>query len=400
MAGFIPALYFSKLNPIEALKSRPIGKGFAKFNFRKVLIVSQFALSLGFIMGVVVVLNQYRYSLNYDFGFDQENVLDVELQGTDPQVFKSEIAKLSPVQSVSMSSGIIGTASYENTWLRSEGADSIEVAQMFVDPEFIPNMNLVLLAGNNFTDNAVSRNYAIVNEAFLKALQIPTYAAAINQTYTVDANRELTIIGVVKDFHYADLRTPIQSFFFRYDPLQFHYANVKVVSNDMATTLGDMESSWKRIAGEKKFMARFFDDEIKEAYTVYFSMIKICGFLGFLAISISCLGLLGMVVFTVENRMKEIGVRKVMGATAWSITAVLSRDFIKLMVIAAVIAVPVAYVFFEKLYLETQQFYHVTIGVLEIAISLFIMLFLGLATILSQTIRAARVNPVETLRYE
>jgi ABC-type antimicrobial peptide transport system permease subunit len=204
----------------------------------------------------------------------------------------------------------------------------------------------------------------------------------------------------VKDFHYADLRTPIQSFFFRYDAEQFEYANIKVVSNDMTSTLESIEASWKKAGGENKFMARFFDDEIKEAYSTYFSMIKICGFLGFLAISISCLGLLGMVVFTVENRMKEVGVRKVMGATAWSITVVLSRDFVKLMGIAAVIAIPIAYLFFDKLYLETQQYYHINIGAGEIMLSLFIMLFLGVSTILSQTIRASRINPVETLRYE
>jgi ABC-type antimicrobial peptide transport system permease subunit len=107
-----------------------------------------------------------------------------------------------------------------------------------------------------------------------------------------------------------------------------------------------------------------------------------------------------MVVFTVENRMKEVGVRKVMGASVWNITIVLSRDFVRLMIIAALIAIPISYVVFDKLYLETQQFYHITIGVGEIVITLSIMLFLGLTTIFSQTIKAARVNPVETLRYE
>ena len=147
-------------------------------------------------------------------------------------------------------------------------------------------------------------------------------------------------------------------------------------------------------------MARFFDDELKEAYSFYFSMVKICGFLGFLAISISCLGLLGMVVFTVENRMKEVGVRKVMGASVWSIIVALSKDFIKLMIVAAVIAIPLAYLFFDKLYLQTQQYYHVAIGPIEIIGSLLIMLLLGLTTIFSQTIKAARANPVDTLRYE
>src|SRR5258707_10094045 len=168
----------------------------------------------------------------------------------------------------------------------------------------------------------------------------------------------------------------------------------------MISTLADMESLWKKFGSEKKFSAHFFEDEIKDAYSFYFAAIKICGFLGFLAISISCLGLLGMVVFTVENRMKEVGVRKVMGASIYSITMVLSRDFVKLMIVAAAIAIPLAYLFYEKLYLQTQQYYHSSIGLFEIIISLMIMLVLGLATILSQTMKAAKANPVDTLRYE
>ena len=116
--------------------------------------------------------------------------------------------------------------------------------------------------------------------------------------------------------------------------------------------------------------------------------------------SISCLGLLGMVVFTVENRMKEVGVRKVMGVSGMSITMVLSRDFIKLMVIAALIATPLGYLFFEKLYLRTQQYYYQSVGLFEISVSLFVMILIGLVTILSQTYKAANTNPVDSLRRE
>ncbi len=399
IAGIIPAVYFSKLSPIQALKNKPIGKGLARFNFRKALIVSQFALSLGFIMGVVIVLNQYRYSLNYDFGFNKKNILDIELQGANHQRVKNEFSKFASVQSISMSSGILGASSPETVWVKNPKGDSAEVAQFFADDQYIPNMNLSLLAGSNFPDDSLSRKCVIVNAEFLKAFRFNNPATAIGHVFTVGGN-EMTIIGVTGNFHYTDLREPIKSFFFRYDPSRFQYTNIKVVSNNMIGTLSDMESSWKKIGSEKKFMARFFDDELKEAYSFYFSMVKICGFLGFLAISISCLGLLGMVVFTVENRMKEVGVRKVMGASVWSITVALSKDFIKLMIIAAMIAIPLAYLFFDKLYLQTQQYYHIAIGPVEIIGSLLIMLLLGLTTIFSQTVKAARANPVDTLRYE
>jgi putative ABC transport system permease protein len=206
-------------------------------------------------------------------------------------------------------------------------------------------------------------------------------------------------LGVLKDFHYMPLSEPIKSFLFRYDPKQFAYANVKIVSKDIHATLSALESTWKKINGNEKFDAQFFDDEIKDAYSFYFSMIKICGFMGFLAVSISCLGLLGMVVYTVETRTKEVGVRKVMGASSANIAVLLSRDYFKLMLIAAMIAIPITYVFFDKAFISVQ-YYKFDIGVLEIIVSLALMLMLGLVTILSQTMKAAKANPVDILRSE
>jgi putative ABC transport system permease protein len=401
IAGIVPAIYFAKLTPVQALKTQPVSKGFTAINFRKVLIVSQFALSLGFIMSVVIVFNQYRQTLNHNFGFDRENILDVELQGTDPQIFRNEFAKLPAAQSISMSSGIMGTGGVESIWIKEKNfIDTLEVYQMFVDEKYITNLNLTLLAGNNFSDDAArNKKHIIINEEFLKTLKSTNAADALGQVVVLTGGEEFTVVGVLKNFHYTSLRDPIRSFFFRYDPSRFAYANIKMITTDAFSSISEMEASWKTFAGEKKFMAKFFDDEISDAYSSYFGMIKICGFLGLLAITISCLGLLGMVVFTVENRIKEIGVRKVMGASASSVIVLLSKDFMKLMLIAAIIAIPITYLFFEKVYLNLQ-YYHADIGVLDIAVSLFIMLSLGVVTILSQTVRAAKANPVDSLRHE
>lgn len=400
VAGIVPAVYFAKLTPVQALKTQPVSKGLTAINFRKVLIVSQFALSLGFIMSVVIVFNQYRHTLNHNFGFDQENILDVELQGTDPQIFRNEFAKLPAAQSISMSSGIMGTGGVEGIWIKENAVDSLEVYQMFIDEKYIASLNLTLLAGNNFSQDIVgNKGNVIVNEEFLKTLKLASAAEAIGQVITLTSGEEVTVVGVLNNFHYTSLREPIRNFFFRYDPARFEYANIKMVTTDAFSSISEMEASWKTFAGDKKFTAKFFDDEISDAYSSYFGMIKICGFLGLLAITISCLGLLGMVVFTVENRVKEIGVRKVMGASASSVIVLLSKDFMKLMVIAAIIAIPITYLFFEKVYLNLQ-YYHADIGVLDVALSLFIMLSLGVVTILSQTVRAAKANPVDSLRHE
>jgi putative ABC transport system permease protein len=401
IAGFVPALYFSKLNPVQALKSKSLSQGSSRFSFRKILTVGQFALSLGFIMGVVIVLNQYRQTLIYDFGFQQENILDVDLQGANGIIAKNEFSKLAEVKSVSMSSHILGTSSSSQTWLHSiDRGDSLEVFQMFIDENFIPNLDLHIIAGKNFEgDSKADEKQIVVNEEFVRSLGIKNPSAILGQEFIL-SGKPAIVSAVVKNFHYMHLREPIKSFMFRYDTKQFQYANIRITgTHDVVATVSKIESTWKTFGGENKFSAQFFDDEIKDAYAFYFSMIKICGFLGFLAITISCLGMLGMVVFTVENRMKEVGVRKVMGASIPDITLLLSKDFIRLMVIAAMFAAPLTYLFFDKLYLSSQ-YYKMDIGILEVVFSLGLMLMLGLATIFSQTISAAKANPVDTLRSE
>ncbi|HEU5290032.1 MAG TPA: ABC transporter permease [Cyclobacteriaceae bacterium] len=405
VAGAVPALYFSKLNPIQALKSKSSSKVSIGSGFRKALVVGQFALSLGFIMGVGITVKQHIATLNYNFGFAQENILDVKLQGIDHNIFRNEFSKLSAVQNVSMSSNVLGVSGPASVWIQKPGEkDSTEVLQMSVDHNYIANLDLKLLAGKSFTDQQESKHDVIVNEEFLKQFKITSPADALDKTFTLagsDGGRgeELRIIGVAKNFHYSDLRRPIQSFLFRYDASEFRYANLKITSNEMHSTISNLEAVWKTIGGEKKFEARFFDNEIEDAYSFYFSMIKLCGFLGFLAISISCLGLLGMVVYTSENRTKEIGVRKVMGASSTAIAVLLSKDYLKLMLIAAIIATPVT-IFLFDIMLSGTQHYRIPIGALEIILSLLLMLILGVGTILSQTLKAAKANPVDTLRCE
>jgi putative ABC transport system permease protein len=222
---------------------------------------------------------------------------------------------------------------------------------------------------------------------------------AVGQTFVVDDSIDVEIIGVVRNFHYNNLREKIGSFIFRNDPTHFRYANLSIASTDIYSTIEEMESVWKSIGATERFQARFFSDEIEETYSFYFSLIKICGFLGFLAITISCLGLLGMVVYTTENRMKELGIRKVMGATKWHLALLLSKGYLKLMGIAAIIATPLTYLIFDKILLQ-MQYYRFQIGPVEIIISLCLMILLGGATIFSQTIKASQANPVDTLKSE
>ena len=400
-AGFIPAWYFAKISPVTALKAKPPKSGKSSFPLQKIVIAAQFVLSIGFIMAVVIVIQQYRYAVNYDFAFEQEDILNVELQNVDPQIVKNEYGKLSSVEKISMSSHLLGVGSTFTGYLKDpRGTDSIATPYISVDENFIPNLNLKLLAGRNFSSDPGKNSSAIiVNEEFVKRMNISDPSMAINKTVTMADGSQSIITGVVKNFHYSNLLERIDGFFLRYNPDEFQYANMQVKSREKFTDLATMTSIWKKIGGVNEFGAEFFDVQLKDAYGFYLLLVKFWGFLGVLAITVACLGLLGIVVFTIKNRRKEVSVRKVLGASSKNLVMLLSKGYIKLMLVASLIAVPATYLLLDTILAE-MQYYRADIGFLEIFISMFIVAALGLTTIISQTLKAARANPVENLKSE
>lgn len=398
LTGVLPALHFAGLNPIQALKDKSGSKGTPRMRLRKALIVSQFALSFCFIVLLVVFSRQYRYTLNFDYGFNTQNILDVELQGVKPAIMNSEYSRLSAVQDISMSSGILGL-SYSNSYVHDQqGRDSVKVAQLFTDSHYITNMGLQLIAGKRFPDAPPQgEQYILVNEEFLHAWQIASVADALEKVFIVDG-KELKVIGVLRNFHYAPLQQPIKAFCFRTDPSMYRYANLKVSSGDIHQTIAGMETIWNKLT-TKKFEAHFFDDEMESVYHFYEALIKMIGFLGLIAVSITLLGLLGMVIYTVEGRTKEIGIRKVFGARETTITYLLSKDFLRLMAWAIVIAIPATTLFVDD-FLSLLQYYRVSLNAWDLLFSLIVFALIGIGTIASQTWRASQKNPVEVLRYE
>jgi putative ABC transport system permease protein len=397
VAGAIPAIHFSRLNPMEAIRNAASNKTMSGARIRKGLTVFQFALCLSFILALIIFGKQYKYAMNFDLGFDRENILDVQLQQVDPNVFATAFQQLSPVQEVSMSSGVMGHG-VPGTWTHMEGkSDSTETYFMHIDGAFIANMNVELLAGRTFTKDEPVDRTAIVNESFLRRFGFNGPAEAIGERVVVD-HIPVEIVGVIRDFHFWQLHAPVAPFFFRYNPDKLRVANLKITSSEIQATLLELERTWRKISEGRPFVANFLDDETAGAFSNYIVLLKIFGFLGLLAISISCLGLLGMVVFNAESRIKEVGIRKVMGASVWGITYLLSRGYLKLMLIAAVFAIPVAFLL-DK-FLSGLNYYRVSITVFDILLGVAIMFVLGVGTMASQTVRAANTNPAETLKYE
>jgi ABC-type antimicrobial peptide transport system permease subunit len=294
-----------------------------------------------------------------------------------------------------MSSGLIGLSS-SPAWVHEHAGDSLEVYQLFVDAGFIPNFKLEFLAGGNFPNETWQRErFIIVNEEFIKAYKIDRPADALGRTFRVDG-MELEVIGVLKNFHYAPLLVPIGKFFFRMDPAYFTYANLLVSTGDVYTTFSQFERTWQQLS-TAPMAADFFENELKEGYSMYRGLLKIVGFLGLLAITISVLGMLGMVVYTTESRTKEVGVRKVMGASVGGLAYLLSKDYLKLMVWAILFSVPVMVVLFDQ-FLPRMQYYSVKLSPLDVVASTILLFGLGIGAIASQTFKTAQINPAETLK--
>lgn len=396
VAGIFPAYYFGGLNPIQALKNKIHGRS-STMRIRKVLTVFQFALSFGFILALVVFSRQYHYSMGFNFGFNKTNIVNVPIQDAQPEHLLTAYSQLAAVQSVTFASDVLGLG-YTTTWVKNESNDSLEISQVFVDHHYIPAFGLTLLAGNNFPEETWQRErFIIVNEEFLKAYQIAHPADAIGRIFEVDGNL-LEVAGVVKNFHYAPLRFPVDKFFFRQHPHRYAVAHLNVQSTDPNVLFTQLENKWKDLS-EQKFEARFFEDDLYESYSMYQTLLKITGFLGLLAITISMLGMLGMVIYTSETRAKEVSIRKVMGATVYGLTFLLSKDYLKLMLLAILIGAPVTAILF-RLVIPHIQYYSVTMNLWDVLVSTLVLVSLGLATIASQTIKTALTNPAETLRSE
>ncbi len=398
MAGIFPAIHFARIKPITALKKTAKSHVLGKVSIQKTLLVVQFALSFGFIMGVVVILDQYRTILNYDLGFEQENLLDIPLQNADSELVRASLDKLAAVQQVSMSSDILGVNSNNRIWLPNK-EDSMSVTQMFIDHNYLKNLEVDLVAGSSFEQSLASNEqFTIVNEDFILKKGFSNPNQAIGEFVKINDSTDLRIIGVVKNFHFQNLSQKIDPLILRNNPNNFYYANVKIISNDVSRTITEIELEWNKLS-DQKFEAQFFSDEIDEAFDIFSTLLKIFGFLGFLAITVSCLGLLGMVVFSTQSRAKEVGIRKVMGAPITSITYLLTKDFFKLMIIGSLISIPISYILYSVI-ISRQNVYSDGIGIMPVVTSLMILMILGLLTVSSETWKVASSNPTDTLRHE
>jgi len=215
-------------------------------------------------------------------------------------------------------------------------------------------------------------------------------------------DNEAVITGVLKDFHYGTVESDIRPFLFRYgfgEDEEPYYLNLKIVSGDMIETMDKIESIWKKVDDVHPIQATFYDERIQETYSELVIMVKIIGFLAFLAIAIAVMGLLGMVIFTTETRLKEISIRKVLGASEGKLILLLGRGFMILLLVSATVAIPSTYILFDQVVFSGID-YRADIGIIELFSGAVLVFMIALLAVSGQTVQAARINPAHTLRNE
>jgi len=370
---------------------------------RKGLIVLQYTLSLIFITTAVIGYRQYKSFIRFDLGYSTKNILNIHLQGNKGDLLIKELSELPEVNEISRSLMITSLGSMHGTNMKYKNPDdSARVWMNIVDEHYLPIHQHQFLTGHNFTlrpENG-EENEIIVNQQALQRFDIAKRdpVKALGEMVKVDG-KELTIVGVLKDFHYGTTEKKIEPVMFRYSANPSGYLNLKITSSDLPATMASIDKAWKKIDRVHPLDAVFYDDQIEHAYSQFSVMVKVIGFIAFLAICIASMGLFGMVVFTTETRLKEISIRKVLGANEGSLIYMLSKGFLILLTLSALIALPATYFLFDKVILINFA-YHQPIGWMELLAGAIAIGLLAFMMIGSQTLKAARSNPAEVLKSE
>ncbi len=398
-SSIYPALLLSSFEPLKALKGKIAG-GMGNAGFRRVLVTVQFTVSIVLIIGTLIIGNQLKYIRNKSLGYDKENVLSFWMSNDMVKHYdavKADLLHQPGVLAVSRSGGdIIDFSGWtgDNDWTGKPAKSNLLFHNIFTDQQFIPFFKMKLMQGRNFTGAVVDSNHFILNETAVKEMGIKN---PLGMNMRIQKIRG-TVIGVVQDFHYTTMHKKIEPAVFEFNPANSWHVYVKTTGADAQKAIAAVQSQWKQYNNDLPFSYRFLDDTYNTLYKSEQLTGTLFNLFAAVAIFISCMGLLGLATYSAQVKTREIGIRKVLGASVSSIIRLLAREFMVLIFISLLIAVPVAWYAMSRWLQDFAYKVHITGWV-------FVLAGLGaiaiaLITISFQSIRAALANPVKSLRSE
>jgi putative ABC transport system permease protein len=417
ISGIYPAIYLSSFRPAQVLKSFNISeKGL--FNLRKVLVVFQFTISAALITGTLVIIQQIHFIQNRKLGLNKDQVMIIsnagELSRNNREALRTELAATAGVVRAATSNGIVGGQNW-TTYMRSKGSENGQLINFLgISYDYLQVLGIELKEGRYFSSEFPADSFSngipgtkerisggiIMNEKALRDLGIsePAVGKLVRRGNDNDTSWYTTIIGVTKDFHFASLKNEIKPFAFMLNPDWQDNFTIKVNPINLRHTITEIEKKWNKYAPDRPFQYSFLDETFAGQYKSEQRFNRVFLYITTLAIFIACMGLFGLTAYMVEKRTREIGIRKVIGASVANILTLLSWDFVKLVLLAVFIATPISWWAMNK---WLQGFvYRANINVWIFAAAAIIALFISIMTICVQAVKAALANPVKSLRTE
>jgi putative ABC transport system permease protein len=415
LAGFYPALVLSSFKPLKVLKGAVTNDSAGKIPWlRHGLVIVQFTLSVLLIISAVVVFRQVNYLHNKDLGFTKDQIMFFPMRGDNMfknnEAFKNELLQLPGVFSVSIGYGFPGDAVAGDEIIVPKNGQEVKqsATQLMVDYDYIKTLGLQLVAGRDFSKSmSTDKDHAwIINETAVKQLGFGTPQEALGQNLSwhvwndknPDSLKTGQVIGVVKDFNYKSLYDKVETTVLQIFPDAAWKVAVKMKAANMGSTINGVKETWNKFTPEYPIEYKFLDENFEQMYQSEDKLKSLLWIFTAIAIFVGCLGLFGLAAYTAERRRKEVGIRKVLGASTKGVVMLLSKDFIKLVLISLLIASPVAWYFMNKWLQDFAYRINISWGVFILAGVMTIVI--ALITVSLQAIKAAVANPVESLRSE